>query len=326
MYIYMIVYCIYMTGEIPEISWSTCAWHIASGNETCLGPSPNESLPCLRSMIQPIINPHIPILFPFWWFNQHRTPLISRCFRCFHSTFVPNPTTTFLGRPSPPDKGAHADRCPTPTAEVQNHWYAGMYILLCTHTYLSIHMHIYLSIYLSLFLSYSVCLSVRLSIYLSICTRTCTFIRICICKCLYVYVSMCIYIYTWCIFGCFWILGVAPPLSPQGFRHRVLRFTTDTSLAQCQGRGWQHPGAIQNGVPLGIIGWGDGWELGVPPWLRTPTYSYNIAIMVHYFNGMMLETQSIVLTGAKSVGNGWVAGGCWDDDSSPVDHSLIPYI
>ena len=48
--------------------------------------------------------------------------------------------------------------------------------------------------------------------------------------------------------------------------------------------------------------------------------------MVYYFNGMMLETQSIVLTGAKSVGNGWVAGGCWDDDSSPVDHSLIPYI
>ena len=189
MYIYMIVYCIYMTGEIPEISWSTCAWHIASGNETCLGPSPNESLPCLRSMIQPIINPHIPILFPFWWFNQHRTPLISRCFRCFHSTFVPNPTTTFLGRPSPPDKGAHADRCPTPTAEVQNHWYAGMYILLCTHThiYLYICTSIYLSIFLYFFLILSVCLSVYLSIYLYVHVHVHLYV--------YVYVNVCTYMF-----------------------------------------------------------------------------------------------------------------------------------
>ena len=28
-----------------------------------------------------------------------------------------------------------------------------------------------------------------------------------------------------------------------------------------------------------------------------------------------------------NVGNGWVAGGCWDDDitSDEMDHSLIPY-
>ena len=198
-YIHMIVNYIYMTGEILEISWSTCAWHIASGNETCLGPSPNESLPCLRSMIQPIINPHIPILFPFWWFNQHRTPLISRCFRCFHSTFVPNPTTTFLGRPSPPDKGAHCWSLSHPNGGSSKSCIC-RYVHFIVHTHIYIYTYAHLSIYLSLFLSYSVCLSVcpsiYLSIYLSICTCTCTFICICICKCLYVYVSMCIYIYT----------------------------------------------------------------------------------------------------------------------------------
>ena len=242
----------------------------------------------------------------------------------------------FWGGQSPPDKGAHADRCPTPTAEVQNHAYAGMYILLCTHTHIFIYTYAHLSIYLSVCLSYSVCLSVylsysilfysilfysilsilsfNLSIYLSIylsfylsiylctCTRTCTFIRICKCKCLYVYVSMCIYIYTYMMY--IWLflnIGGSPTLVSPRIPPSGPTFHYGHELGSVSGK---RLAASRSDPKWGAFG--DHW---FRRWMRTGyphdlghlyiyIYSYNIAIMVHYFNGMMLETQSIVLTGA----------------------------